>query len=326
MYTTKDTMIPLNFSDIGIKPIGMNINAIADSEQLNPYLVDYGNSLYLSKDCGYKNFNTTIQSFHYYKNLISHRTQSNITCLYFEGIMNQLQSEDCLKILSTYTLNSIYGNKVNSSHVKFDNVEQLITTDVEKSFYTYIPGMPISLDTPTFRSTHLIYIDRALGVVPLMPKLERIVYPLNSYHYINIKEQIEKGLEYNLKIFNQLSVYNAITFYRPMYLYSTDKISWKKLQTTISSPTYNEFVNVDFHNNYDEFITGGNTYEEMITIPASKWTELIGDDLHASCWVLCNSYVPVIEVSHKTSEIDDTGEFLSIYDRIGRIVIQKCSI
>ena len=203
---------------------------------------------------------------------------------------------------------------------------QLITTDVEKSFYTYIPGMPISLDTPTFRSTHLIYIDRALGVVPLMPKLERIVYPLNSYHYINIKEQIEKGLEYNLKIFNQLSVYNAITFYRPMYLYSTDKISWKKLQTTISSPTYNEFVNVDFHNNYDEFITGGNTYEEMITIPASKWTELIGDDLHASCWVLCNSYVPVIEVSHKTSEIDDTGEFLSIYDRIGRIVIQKCSI
>jgi len=324
MYTIKNVMIPHNISDIGnLKTINSNINRISTTERFNPTLINFGNDIYLSKDASYKNFNTSGTSFHYYKNLISSR--GGTSALYFNAIADQIEKEPILKIFSSYTINSIYGQKTTASHILIDRTDvdnSVIYSPTSSIFKTFLTNMPITIDSQYFKSTHIIYIDRSLGMLPLMPKIERLVYPLSSYYYANIKEKVEKENTsiYTLKTFKEPSVYESIDFYRPLYLFSSDGVTWKRWNSST-------FIEVRFENTsptYDEFIAIGNTYDEMISLTDANWNLLldIDDDIKATCWVLCNSYVPIIEVSHEAAELDTT-EFLSIYNRVGRYVIQK---
>lgn len=330
MYTTTEAMIPLTIYDItNLKKITSNINSVTD--KFSPSLIYYGNGIYLTKDTNFKNFNSNkTLSFHYLKNIISDRPTSvrNIPCLYFECIAEQLESEDYIKVFSSYYISSIFGQSTAAAKILFDNLTGYFYQPSQKVLNSYITGLPISYDTPTFRSSHLIYIDRALGIIPLMPKLERIVHPLNSYLYANIREKVEKRNDstYILKTPKtpQITNYDSITFYRPLYLFSTDKIIWKRWHNNSSFE-----VPANFSLDYDKFISYsnpcGNTYEEMINIPDDAWDTFIGSDANARCWVLCNSYIPVIEVSQDAGEISDSEFFYNGYC-LGRYNMMKGSI
>jgi len=329
MYTTKTANVPIVLDNINSKKsLNININSVTD--RMSPSIVNYGDGIYMTKDCGFKNFNDiTTKSFHYWKNIIPTKTVRTIPCLYFEGIVSQLESEDELKILSSHKINSIYGQTVSSKKILIDNTTKTIYTSDEKVLSSYISGLPISYDYQTFSPDHLMYIDRALGIIPLIPKLERIVHPLNSYLYRNIYEKVEQQNDstYVLKTPKIPSPYSNITFYRPLYLFSTDKTTWKRWNGStfvqpagFSSDDYDKMVGV-----LEGTPTGGNTYDEMIGITDEEWSLLVGDSLTGKCWVLCNSYVPVIEVSHDMAQLSDS-EFMYISSRTGRYIIQKGSV